>query len=160
MPTANKPIQKTQESAELAFLVSERVVILEVSLVAARLTRRRTRDDAEFTVNVERGAQAKMETESGRLYVQARLNFSAHDASSSNNAKQIEVDTTYELVYEVRDQANLTQAHYDAFADMNGIFNAWPYFREFLQSSLARMGLRPFTLPVLRVGTASSSSRR
>ncbi|MCG3190805.1 MAG: hypothetical protein DIJKHBIC_00025 [Thermoanaerobaculia bacterium] len=40
---------------------------------------------------------------------------------------------------------------FQAFANLNGKLNAWPYFREFVQSSSARMGLSPVVVPVFRV---------
>lgn len=37
------------------------------------------------------------------------------------------------------------------FARVNGAYNAWPYLREFVQTSAARVGLLPVTMPVFRV---------
>ncbi len=89
--------------------------------------------------------------------MQVDIGFVARETAAPPKPEFIEVGATYELTYHVLDQSGLTQRDFDAFADMNAVFNAWPYFREFLQSALVRMGLPPFTLPVLRVGTASSS---
>jgi hypothetical protein len=38
-----------------------------------------------------------------------------------------------------------------AFAEYNSTFNAWPYWREFVQSMCARMGLPQVVVPVLPV---------
>ena len=46
--------------------------------------------------------------------------------------------------------------HLSAFANVNARFNAWPYFREIVQSSVARMGLPPVVLPVFRVKRQAS----
>jgi preprotein translocase subunit SecB len=32
---------------------------------------------------------------------------------------------------------------------MNGIYNIWPYWREYVQTTTSRLGLPPLTLPVL-----------
>jgi hypothetical protein len=37
------------------------------------------------------------------------------------------------------------------FASTNGVFNAWPYWREFIQTTVARMELPPLVLPVFRL---------
>ncbi len=37
----------------------------------------------------------------------------------------------------------------DAFARVNSVFIAWPYLREFAQTSTCRMGLPPLTLPLI-----------
>lgn len=38
-----------------------------------------------------------------------------------------------------------------AFAKVNGVYNAWPYLREIVQNTCARMNLPPTVLPVFRV---------
>jgi len=38
-----------------------------------------------------------------------------------------------------------------AFARTNGIYNAWPYWREFVQNMIARMNLPPLVIPVFRL---------
>lgn len=40
---------------------------------------------------------------------------------------------------------------FSAFAKINGTYNAWPYFRETVQSIVGRMGLPPVVVPVYRV---------
>lgn len=42
-------------------------------------------------------------------------------------------------------------AFFSAFANINAVFNAWPFFREFVHSTLGRMGLQPISLPVYRI---------
>lgn len=44
------------------------------------------------------------------------------------------------------------------FGDVNALVNAWPYWREFVQASLARMSLPTFILPVLRVGQGGDTA--
>lgn len=57
------------------------------------------------------------------------------------------------LDYKVRDAdlfQRLTDEDCHLFAELNGVYNAWPYLREFCQSSSLRMGLPiPVMLPSL-----------
>jgi len=39
----------------------------------------------------------------------------------------------------------------NAFARGNVIFNSWPYFREYVQSTVSRMDYPPPTIPFLRL---------
>lgn len=48
-------------------------------------------------------------------------------------------------------------AFFKAFADINAVFNAWPFFRELVHSTLGRMGLQPIALPVYRVAPTTSA---
>lgn len=36
-----------------------------------------------------------------------------------------------------------------AFGKMTGVYNAWPYWREYVQSTIGRLGLPPLTLPLI-----------
>jgi preprotein translocase subunit SecB len=38
-----------------------------------------------------------------------------------------------------------------SFAQVNAVYNAWPYLRELVQSLTVRMGMPPLTLPLYRV---------
>ena len=38
-----------------------------------------------------------------------------------------------------------------AFGKINGVFNAWPYWRELVHASLARMDMPTLTVPVFRL---------
>lgn len=49
-----------------------------------------------------------------------------------------------------------TPEEIDAYARANAIFNCWPFFREFLHSTVARMGFPPPTLPFLELVTVSN----
>ena len=60
---------------------------------------------------------------------------------------------SFELRYAHREGAGgaLTGADVHAFADFNATFNAWPYWREFVQSTATRFGMDPVTIPALLV---------
>ena len=61
------------------------------------------------------------------------------------------------LTFEVRPGAVLESEDLKHFAETNGIYNAWPYWREFLSSALARVGLPRLTLPTLALTPDSAS---
>jgi hypothetical protein len=54
------------------------------------------------------------------------------------------------LVYSVGAISDFSDMELAAFAKTNGVFNAWPYWREFVQNTSARMGIPPITVPVFR----------
>jgi hypothetical protein len=66
-----------------------------------------------------------------------------------------EVHARIALTYDSPKAADFSAEHLSAFAQGNGIYNAWPYWREFLQSSTVRMGLPPFIVPSFKPGFAS-----
>ncbi len=71
----------------------------------------------------------------------------------SDEAKRtplVSVTTSFELQYHLPQDFPVDADMLATFAETNGIFNIWPYWREFVQSLVARMGLPPVMLPVLR----------
>ncbi|MBN1590043.1 MAG: hypothetical protein JW888_11050 [Pirellulales bacterium] len=63
----------------------------------------------------------------------------------------IEINIEYQLTYEVSGITAFKDEQLNAFGCVNGLYNSWPYWREYVQSSIARMGLPPFVVPVLTV---------
>lgn len=64
-----------------------------------------------------------------------------------------EISARITLTYASPKACEFTEEHLNAFARTNGIFNAWPYWRELVQSCTVRMGLPAFTVPSLKTGT-------
>jgi len=70
------------------------------------------------------------------------------------------VECAYEVDYVLREGFEITSEHMKAFKDGNAIFNAWPYFREYLQNNLQRMGLPPLVAPFLRIQPKAKPRKR
>ncbi len=68
------------------------------------------------------------------------------------------VSTTVRLVYAFSG-AVPPKADLEQFAKVNGIYNAWPYLREIVQSTTTRMGIAPLMLPLFRVGTGPKKKK-
>lgn len=72
-----------------------------------------------------------------------------------NTAAKAELIATVKAVYEATYSLNAdftpTPAQLKAFSSANAIYNGWPYFRQYLQSSLQQMGLPPYTAPFMRL---------
>jgi hypothetical protein len=68
----------------------------------------------------------------------------------------VDLRATAELVYVRKIEPAVTDEDIDQFACVNAPFNAWAYWREFIQSSLARMSLPAFALPLFRISDAAS----
>lgn len=59
------------------------------------------------------------------------------------------VEAAYTVAYVMEGIDTLPKQTIEAFAKMNGVYNCWPYWREFLQSSAVRMGIPAVTLPLI-----------
>jgi len=83
------------------------------------------------------------------LFVLVHFGLDAVDKSDKPLAK-IQADML--LLYRIGNFEGLTNDHFKHFADKNAVFNAWPYWREFVQSMTTRMQLPTLTLPTYRLG--------
>lgn len=66
------------------------------------------------------------------------------------SAVHAEIAVTFGLHYQSGQP--MSDALFEVFRDVNVPVNTWPFLREFLATSLGRMGWQPFTLPALKQG--------
>lgn len=74
-----------------------------------------------------------------------RLRFQTTDATAA------EIEVTFGLDYSSREP--MTDPLFAVFRDVNLPVNAWPYLREYVATTVGRMGWSPVTLPTLKEGT-------
>lgn len=90
------------------------------------------------------------------LQVAMRFEFIAPSPIPDEASKRVELHARMRLEYDaVESRGEVDDASADVFARVNGIYNAWPYLREYVQASLMRLGLPSFELPLLRAGAAA-----
>ena len=64
----------------------------------------------------------------------------------------LEIKATFNAVYKSEDE--LDQDVLSAFAEENVGFHVWPYWRELVQSSCARINIPPLTIPMYKCKSA------
>jgi hypothetical protein len=63
----------------------------------------------------------------------------------------LSVRATFELHYRLPKIDQFSMRDLSRFSNVNGVYNAWPYWRELIQNVSVRMGLPPLILPVFRI---------
>lgn len=89
--------------------------------------------------------------------------FSLHGYPSDGSDEEdwlIRISATYEVVYEIDELEGFGEESIAAFSLMNGLFNAWPYWREFVHSATQRLGLPGLIAPILRVDAMAKEQRQ
>lgn len=110
-----------------------------------------------INVNTSRkAAVVKEPTEDRPLRIETAFSMEVRSADDEERL-QAEIRATFELSYAIPDEESFSPEELEAFAEGNAVFNAWPYWRELVQASLARMSLPPLTLPVFRVVPAETT---
>lgn len=105
------------------------------------------------TMHVESSQDAAVDAESanrGSRVIRVALQLEIRDDGDEGSVLA-EIRATFELSYAIPEDETFSAEEWEAFAGLNAVFNAWPYWREFVQTSLARMGFPVLTVPVFRV---------
>lgn len=97
-----------------------------------------------------------VELQNDVLLTRMRFEFRGPSPFEEEKDRLVDVSATVRVEYfQPEDRGDIDQSEADVFARVNGIYNAWPYLREYVQTSLVRLGLPPFELPLLRAGAAA-----
>jgi hypothetical protein len=100
------------------------------------------------------------------LHLAVTLNLEFEGLASSGSGdlsperKVVRIASTYLVVYELDPGPQPAAADLEAFAVVNGQFNVWPYWRQYVQDCLARVELPPFMLPPFNPARLADRSDR
>jgi hypothetical protein len=146
----------------LANMIARRVQIQGIRLVRSQV-RRDVLEDADIpeTVALGHGVKVKhgFDPEAKRIAVFVTFLVSGKAGCDEESPDVFRVEASFGLDYTLTDDEPAGEEEVAAFAKLNGIYNAWPYWREYVQSTASRMGLPALVLPVLTVGTIEKMVR-
>ena len=87
-----------------------------------------------------------------------------HDGSASTRFPApdevdpaIEITTAYEMVYDIEDVDDITEADTEHFAFANATMHAWPYWRDYAHNACYRMQIPPILIGMFRIPTLKST---
>jgi hypothetical protein len=149
------------QSSALSQVVSA-AKILNVRLVESQsATKIRTPEDApgEALLRVDHGGRVfGLPDKDGVLGVHTMVHV--HVSESEKSEDLVSIRAVFEILYQLPEGLAVGNDELEAFARSNGVFNAWPYFREFVQSMATRMGLPPILLPLFRLRAPDAGAAR
>jgi preprotein translocase subunit SecB len=146
--------QPRKNPLELAIPVAQRVQIRNILLAGCRANRSPATDLSEkntkITSSMSEVSYGK-DVESGHVFVKPTFVLSA--SREGREDAMLSIEASFVLFYTINSFDGIEDENLEAFSVTNGVYNAWPYWREFVQSTTARMGInRALILPVYRVG--------
>ena len=137
---------------ERSFLISDIVEIKSLILIDCAASR-----SPDLPEEGKRKARIKV-TSVGHAYCQEHRRLQVHVGfgltlvSADSSDQKIEMNASFVIDYALKGTAEFSDREFDAFAGLNGVHNAWPFWRELVHNLTARMGIRPLMIPVHRVG--------
>lgn len=138
-----------RSKVDLAAPVSERVEVMEILLAESMTKRGAVRDRLPAKLAMSVNVETQVDKEEKVVSVRPRFVVSAK-YEEADDEELVRIEAQFVLRYRVPSFESLKKANIDAFGELNGLYNAWPYWREFVQSTTVRMGLPPLTVPVYR----------
>jgi hypothetical protein len=151
-------IEQTQEEMALAFEVHCNAAICAVRLSRSKLAGQPLDEAPEGPVVIKFTMKSRsVEAPKGKLRVEVDFRMAGEiepQPAERQPAKKhtiASLECTYAVDYQLREGFEPSPKQVKAFKDGNVIFNCWPYFREYLQESVQRMGFPPLVAPFLRV---------
>lgn len=112
----------------------------------------RSREEAgKIAISAVHSARAPQGIRDGVFYVITSLEVRIDSSDAEQKRPPLALKVEYELKYRVPPDFKATKAEISSFAKVNGVYNAWPYFREYVQTTVQRMNLPPVILPVYRI---------
>jgi hypothetical protein len=88
----------------------------------------------------------------------SKFAFTAID-SSNPAAEAIKISCEFEASYELNDGYKPSSGEVEAFQTGNAVVNCWPFFREFVQSTVVRMDLPAPPIPFLILAPSRNTPR-
>lgn len=149
---AESPAPKRRDPLALAAQVTPRVELDGIEQLAGSfvtLAQSAAKDVPEgFSVDVKQSVQRDDRV------VLSQTSYRLHIPWPDDTKRVIRIEATFAIEYQLQADAELESEAVEAFGKINGIYNSWPYWREYIHQSFARMGLPPLPLPLLTAGSA------
>jgi hypothetical protein len=112
-----------------------------------------------FDINFKPGA---FTIEDGSLLVETDFAFAINqDWAEKPGERQplIVIECCFEAEYRFTQDYKPSEPQVEAFRSANAVFNCWPFFREFVQTSVTRMNFPPPPVPFLKIVRKADTSK-
>ncbi|MDH4203460.1 MAG: hypothetical protein OEV87_11285 [Phycisphaerae bacterium] len=142
--------KEVQPSLKDAVQVAEQVELQEVRLLGCNCNQSIKNIQGNKCFDVDKDVDVQVDREAGRIFVIAEFSLKTFLEKEENDPFAT-IDASFLLVYNAKNVSEMPDEYFDSFGKTNGIYNAWPYWREFVQNATTRMGLPSLTMPVFRI---------
>jgi preprotein translocase subunit SecB len=153
--------EKDEISLVSAVKVADRVSLQSVKLLACDCKQKPKCPDGQKAFDMEGTSRFEVNKEQNIIgvYIQFVLNaFGKEEVERKKENSFLNIEATFLLLYSISSVEDLDDTAFRSFAEVNGTYNAWPYWREFVQSITSRMELPTLTVPVFRISSVPSKT--
>lgn len=152
------PKRKATSKIDLASPVSMRVE-LENILLEETVARRKPHQ-GELRARILTTVQVVTEWDRTQCVIRVRPHFALVACLDDvADDELLRIEATFLLQYRVSSMEGLRKPNITAFGETNGLYNAWPYWREFVHAMTVRMGFPALTIAVFRPASAGTPNK-
>lgn len=156
------PVDQLQRAGRVARIYSlDEASLLE--LHAARHPGLWEAPEADVGVATNDSAEAEFKDDGSILVVRVKFDVAVECRRKGQSPDRLlGVQGVYELTYQkiAPPEAVVTLEDAQLFARINGIYNAWPFLRETVNSMFTRLGYLPYTLDSLVIAPAHEPEKK
>ena len=145
-------IAQTQEEMQDSHAFSRRAEIMGVRVSSAAYSTRSLPGECSESLSAGvRYTPQEIAVSNGRVNASTLFECVVTEAGASEEDSIAKLECSLTASYQLEEGYVPSDAELTAFHNANIIFNCWPYFREFVQSSACRMNVPPPPIPFVRV---------
>jgi hypothetical protein len=138
---------------ELSAVISQKVRLEDVALVGLSMSR--IDDVSELPLKLEFTQKSNafgINEGKNQLVIRPTLSVAAFKLPDDTTIRElfISIEATFAIMYTCDDVSQFPAENLEAFANTNAIFNVWPFWRELVLNTSARMRITPIVVPLLR----------
>jgi hypothetical protein len=144
-------IEQSQLQLHEAIALHSRAEIYGVRLIGAKLVANEVPSvltNPSFDVDFKPGG---FKISGERLFVETDFSFAISIENDGGRTQLVRIECQLQGQYNLLPGYTPTEPQIEAFRVANAVFNCWPYFREYVQSSVVRMSFPPPPIPFLRI---------
>lgn len=133
-------------------LVIQKVNLLEICMIKSRSELGSRKIEREDSVRQYQIAVDVVETKpiSNDFWVICRFGLREKPKNSEQDvdAELYKIEASFQLFYSLKDRKGINKNDILNFGVINGPYNAWSFWREFVQNTCLRMGIGPVVVPL------------
>jgi preprotein translocase subunit SecB len=135
----------------LATAVSDVVTVKDIRLINSSCLQTPQALGNKHSLEINYDVEADFDKKQKSVLIFPSFELKGFAEGSKKDEPSVNIQATFLLSYALDKVSGIKKRNVDAFAKTNGIYNAWPYWREFVQNTIARMGLPPLVIPPFRL---------
>ncbi len=151
--------KKKLDDFELAVQVSDFVEFEDIKLVSSECKQTPEAASGKHVLNLDCDVETEFDEKNNMILVFPKFSLTAIK-ENNEGVSDLSILAQFILLYKLKEDTKLTKKNFEAFGKINGVYNAWPYWREFVQNTASRMGLPSLVVPVFRLAKSNTGQKK